>query len=148
MTGNGPGRRRFSYDQALDIMREFNAGGVTPIDLADRHNVDPTVIRSMVTGRTYYDIWMTARREHQPILDWTAPPATQNPGPQNTPRKALANLIALLQAHPGRWAWVKTVKKRPNLSWWQKRGLEAQMRQIDGSWRVYARWPEEDFPTS
>lgn len=144
MIDNGPGRRRFSYDQALGIMREFNAGGVTPLELAERYNVDATVIRSMVTGRTYHDIWLTAQREQQPILDWRDPPAAKNPGPKNTPRAALADLIDLLKAHPGRWAWVKTVSKRPNLSWWHQRGLDAQMRKIDGSWRVYARWPEED----
>lgn len=144
MKNNGPGRRRFSYDQALSILREFNGGGVTPLELATRHNVDATVIRSMVTGRTYHDIWVTAQREQQSIVDWEEPPPTKNSGPQNTPRAVLANLIDLLKAHPGRWAWVKTTVKRPNISWWQGRGLEAQIRKIDGGWRVYARWPEED----
>lgn len=142
----GPGRRRhFSYDQAADLMREFNAGGITAHALSVRHGIDSNAMRRMLAGKTYSDVWLTVQRERdRMIVDWSDPPPARNPGPANTPRETLADLISLLKAHPGRWAWVKTVKKKPNLSWWHKSGLEAQMRKIEGGWRVYARWPEEE----
>lgn len=140
---HGPGRRRFSYDQAMTIMREYNAGGITVRALADKHDVHWSVMQSLVTGRTYNDIWLTLKREQGSLVDWAEPPPRKQPGPANTSGIVLDELTALLKAHPGRWAHVRTSPNRPNLTWMHRRGLQAEMRKMDDGWRTYARWPVE-----
>lgn len=145
---NGPGRRRFSYDQAMSIIREYNAGGTTVRALAEQHGVHWSVMQSLVSGRTYNDIWLTVQREQGSLIDWEEPPPRKRPGPKNTSSVVLDELTALLKAHPGRWAHVRTSTKRPNLTWWHKRGLQAETRQLEDGWRIYARWPESAADTT
>lgn len=142
----GPGRRRrFSPDSAAEIMRQFN-GGASIRALARKYDSNTQVISHMVSGRTYRDVWLSVQGEGGGIVtEWTEPPRRKNPGPQNTPRTVLAELVDLLAAHPGRWAHVRTSPRKPNLTWWHKRGLEAEMRKMNDGWRIYARWPENSM---
>lgn len=146
MTGNGPGRRRYSDDQAAEIMRQYNQG--TSIrELARKYDANRRTLTTMVSGLNYRDVWLAVQAEGGgTIVEWSPPPQRRNPGPQNTPRQQLTDLIDVLKAHPDQWAHVKTVPRKVNLSWWHKRGLRAELRKMDDGWRVYARWPSEGEP--
>lgn len=69
------------------------------------------------------------------------PPSTQ--GGAGTGR--LQVILAELQKHPGKWAVThEAARSKMAKDGLQKRGCETTTRQNgDGTYRVYARWPEE-----
>lgn len=138
-------QRRFTYDQALALMREYNSGSITCSALAERENVDRKTLWNMLQGITYRDIWITAQREIEkgPGCGW-AEPRKQATSNKPTSLK-LKQIIAALQSRPGQWALVKQTKKKPQVAYWQSKGLETACRRLDGGdWGVYARWPEAE----
>lgn len=71
-------------------------------------------------------------------LVWKDPPPSKTFG-------KLAGEIAELKAHPGVWALVRESTHRSAGISWERHGCETTLRKNpDGTWQVYARWPEQD----
>lgn len=138
-------QRRYSFDEALALVREFNSGTISCTALAEREGVDRKTLWNMLEGVTYRDVWVAAQREleYGPGYGWETP---RDPATSNKPSSLkLKQIIAALQTRPGQWALVKRTKKKPQVAYWQSKGLETACRRMDGGdWGVYARWPETE----
>lgn len=71
-------------------------------------------------------------------IEWAEPPAAK------TGRRGVINELGPeLKAEPGRWARVETATYSSRPHAWRKKGFEAVARKnADGTYDVYARWPE------
>ena len=138
-------QRRYTYDQALALMREYNSGSISCAAMAVREGVDRKTLWNMLQGITYRDIWVTAQRELEqgPGYGWENP---RDRARDNKPTAfTLKQIIEALQARPGQWALVKRTKNKPQVAYWHSKGLETACRRMDGGdWGVYARWPETE----
>jgi hypothetical protein len=80
---------------------------------------------------------MTGKREIASIIRWETPP----------PKIAdhITKILEELKKHPGEWALIQEHSRSTSApSQWRKFGCEAESRSNpDGSYRIYARWPEK-----